>query len=175
MPLIALALQLAPLAPQLLRWLTGDDPGPIAKKVLDVAQAAAGAATPEEAVKAVLTEPDKQRAFTAAIQEHAEDLERAYLADRQDARKRDLGVIASMGRNRRGDNLAYLAAFALLASIVCLFLPITIPEANEKLLYLAIGALIVIVKDVYGFEFGSSKNSERSAQALADYLQKNGN
>lgn len=175
MPLIPLALQLAQFVPAILRWISGDNPEPIAQKIIDVAQTVTGATTPAEAVQALITEPDKQRAFSLAIQDKADDMEKAYLADRADARARDVEMRKTTGgKNARADNLAYLAIFALIGCIAMVFattaLKLQIDAAAEKILYLLIGSLIVICKDVYGFEFGSSKGAERNAQAFADVM-----
>lgn len=96
----------------------------------------------------------------------------AFLADTQSARARDAEVIKAQGRNVRGDNLAYGAIFALLVCIILLFVA-DVPRGSRDLLLVVLGALVAIVKDVYGFEFGASKGSERNAQAVADML-KNG-
>lgn len=97
---------------------------------------------------------------------------KAYLADTQDARKRDSAFLAAGRKNIRGDMLAYGALAALVLDIVFLFF-VDVPPNSRDLLLVAFGSLVTIVKDVYGFEFGSSKGSERNSQAVADAL-KNG-
>ncbi len=81
---------------------------------------------------------------------------------------------ALVGKNHRGDVLAYLAVGSLVSTVVLLIFVPNIPETSEKLLYVVLGALIAIVKDVYGFEFGSSKDSQRNAQAVSDMLKGGG-
>jgi hypothetical protein len=49
-----------------------------------------------------------------------------------------------------------------------------IETGKRDMLLVMLGALIGLVKDVYGFEFGSSKDSARSSQAWSDYV-KSGN
>lgn len=99
------------------------------------------------------------------------DVTKAFLADTQSARTRDVAIIQAKGKNLRGDVLAYGALSALIVTILILFLVHNIPETSEKLLYVVLGALITIVKDVFSFEFGSSKDSQRNAQAVADMLK----
>jgi hypothetical protein len=94
-----------------------------------------------------------------------------FLADQASARDRDKAFLVAGRKNMRGDVLAYLAMGALLATILLLLFGPNIPPASEKLLYVVLGALITIVKDVYGFEFGSSKDSQRNAQAVTDMLK----
>lgn len=97
---------------------------------------------------------------------------RADLSDRADARGRDKEFIKIGKNNVRGDWLAYLAVGALIADMMILSL-LEVPRGNRDLLLVILGALIAIVKDVYGFEFGSSKSNERNSQAIVDKL-KNG-
>ena len=102
------------------------------------------------------------------------DVTKAFLADQQSARARDVAIVQAKGKNMRGDILAFCAIGALIGTILVLFLVPNIPPTSEKLLYVVLGALITIVKDVYGFEFGSSKDSQRNAQAVSDMLRQSG-
>lgn len=98
------------------------------------------------------------------------DETKAFLGDRQDARGRDKEFIKAGRNNQRGDILAYMAIGALLVDGLFLSF-LEVPKGNRDLLLVILGALIAIVKDVYGFEFGSSKDSQRNAQAVADHLR----
>jgi len=95
---------------------------------------------------------------------------KAFLADTQSARLRDMEVIKAMGKNRRGDILAYAAVGSMGICILLLFV-FDVPPQSRDLLLVVLGALVTIVKDVFGFEFGSSKDSQRNAQAVADMLK----
>lgn len=97
---------------------------------------------------------------------------KAYLADVASARDRDKAFLAAGRKNVRGDVLAYGALGALILCILALF-AFDVPAQSRDLLLVTLGALVAIVKDVFGFEFGSSKGSERNAQAVSDML-KNG-
>jgi hypothetical protein len=66
--------------------------------------------------------------------------------------------------------LAYGALGALILCILALF-AFDVPPQSRDLLLVTLGALVAIVKDVFGFEFGSSKGSERNAQAVSDMLK----
>lgn len=95
---------------------------------------------------------------------------KAYLADVASARDRDKAFLAAGRKNTRGDVLAYGALGALILCILALF-AFDVPTQSRDLLLVVLGALVAIVKDVFGFEFGSSKGSERNAQAVADALK----
>lgn len=122
------------------------------------------------AAKIKLVELEQTGELTKLTEENA--LIKAFLVDRQSARGRDVEIVKATGKNRRGDVLAYGALGALILDIVLLFF-VDVPAQSRDLLLVSFGALVAIVKDVYGFEFGSSKDSQRNAQAVSDML-KNG-
>ena len=98
------------------------------------------------------------------------DTVKAYLADVASARDRDKAFLGAGKRNVRGDWLAYMAVGALISCAMALFV-FKVPAESRDLLLVILGALITVVKDVYGFEFGSSKDSQRNAQAVTDMLK----
>lgn len=63
----------------------------------------------------------------------------------------------------------WLAVLAVITFIICLYLLFfqPIPEGSKDVLLIVAGALIVIVKDVYGYYFGSSEGSARKTELLA--------
>lgn len=170
-PLIPAVMALAQFVPAISRWVSGDNAGGIAETIATVAQTVTGSKTIEEAITRIQTEPDKQRAFQLAMQERSDELEKAYLLDRQSARSRDTQIQVVTGRNRRGDILAYGAVAMLLACIIGAFF-MEIPATSRDIVLMLIGGLLVIVKDVYGFEFGTSKDSARTAAAFTDYVKR---
>jgi len=88
------------------------------------------------------------------------ELDKAYLADRQNARGRDIDLKKAGYSNWRADVLALSAIGGLLALIfTVIFAKIEAGPARDTLLVLS-GTLIAIVKDVYQFEFGSSRGSK---------------
>jgi hypothetical protein len=54
--------------------------------------------------------------------------------------------------------LAALAPFALVAALFALFF-IAIPDGSKEMISMLLVALVALSKDVYGFEFGSSRGS----------------
>jgi hypothetical protein len=100
----------------------------------------------------------------------AEDLVKAYLADRASARCRDVSLAQSGRRNIRADILAY-AAIGGLISLIWVLLVHAIPEGPTRdILLILSGALVAIVKDVYGFEFGSSRGSEAKTEQITQLM-----
>lgn len=172
LPIVPIAMALAQIAPSLMKYFgAGDQSVAVAEKAVGIAQTITGTSTPEEALAALQADQAAQAEYRKAVLEQEGQLEAAYLKDKQDARARDVQIVQVKGRNLRGDVLAYAAIGSLIATIAALFMVTNIPDSSEKLLYSLLGALIMIVKDVYSFEFGSSKDSQRNAQAVADMLK----
>lgn len=67
--------------------------------------------------------------------------------------------------NFRGDMLAAASVLMLGGTIWALFY-VDFPDGGKDVLLVVIGVLTTVVKDVYSFEFGTSKSGERSAQAV---------
>lgn len=69
--------------------------------------------------------------------------------------------------------LALLAPCALVAVVFALmFAPV--PPESRDMLNIALGALIVQAKEVYGFEFGSSRGSREKTAALVRQAGRDG-
>lgn len=69
--------------------------------------------------------------------------------------------------NLRGDFLASASVILLGGTIWALFY-VDFPDGGKDVLLVVIGVLTTVVKDVYSFEFSTSKSGERSAQAVVD-------
>lgn len=93
-------------------------------------------------------------------------LEELAAGDRKDARARDVEYLKNNKRNIRADVLAYGALFAFVAAGVALFFA-NMPTQNRELLVYLLGALTVIVKDIYGFEFSTTRDSQKKTDLLA--------
>ncbi len=114
-----------------------------------------GSVTPEQMAKLKELElgyqnEEKERGFRYA------ELE---FKDRDSARARDTEYVKSGTHNYRADIMAYGALGAFCLSGYALT-KMEIPAANRELIVYLLGALTVIVKDLYGFEFGSSRGSQ---------------
>lgn len=169
---ISIAVALAQFAPSLMKFFgIGDKPVAVAQKVVDIAQTITGGKTPEEALEKMREDAQAQKQFQLAVLAIDSDLEKAYLADRASARQRDVDLAKAGRNNTRGDILAYVAVAGLLIYGVVLFF-VPVPDDSRDFLIYILGALTVIVKDVYGFEYGGSKSGERSALAVQELAKK---
>ena len=162
MPLIPVALSLAAqFAPDIIKYFTkSDTAGVVAAKVIDIAQAVTGTTTPDAATEALQADPALALQFKTAVMANDADLEKAHLSDRQDARARDVAFVQASRYNWRGDLLAFLAVGGLVICVYFVASDANLPERAVNAIMFIAGVLASAVRDVYGFEFGSSRSSQ---------------
>lgn len=158
---ITIAMGLAQFAPQLVRWITGsDDAAAGAQKVVDIAGAVTGKSDPAQALAALQADTQMQIQFQQAVMAQQADLEKAFLADTQSARARDVALVQAGVRNYRA---SALVAAALMLVIVCLGVVIWQSELNEfakGAVTLILGRALGWVEQVFSFEFGTTRASK---------------
>lgn len=168
---ISLAMALAQFAPSLIKIFTGSDKAAdVADKVIDIAKTVTGAPTGEAALNVIQADPGKVLEFRQAIATQQSDLEKAYLADRQDARAHDTEVRKlNSGRNVRAD-LAVLAV--VVGLIACLVVMVQykqqMPGEVVGILSTIAGIFGACLKDYFAFEFGSSRSSQVKDETIAN-------
>jgi len=166
---ITLALTLASqFAPGIIRHFTNSDTaGGVAEKVIGIAKAVTGLGTGDEALAALSTNPSLALQFKTAVLASDADLEKAYLGDRADARKRDTAFVTAGRWNWRADFLALLSVGGLVICVWFVARDSDMPERAVNAIMFVAGVLAAAVRDVYSFEFGSSRGSKEKDDTLA--------
>lgn len=165
---VTVALGLANLAPSLLRWFgAGERPVAVAEKAVAIARAVTGAADGESALATLEAHPELAQEYRLAILKADAELEAAYLADRQDARRRDVSLAQAGVRNRRADWMVVLDVVGLLGCLVAVvgFRQSLSGEAVALVSTLA-SFFGLGLRDAHQFEFGSSRGSREKDQIL---------
>lgn len=156
------ALALAQFAPSLIKFFTGSDKAAdVAGKVIDIAKTVTGAPSADAALEVLKADPNKVLEFQQAALGQEADLTRAFLADVQSARARDVELHKTGFGNRRADVMVALDVLGLIACLLVLVL------YREKLPGEVVGLLSAIsgifgacLRDAHQFEFGSSRSSQ---------------
>jgi hypothetical protein len=165
---ISLAFGLAKFAPDVIRWITGDDKSAkVAEKIVDVAKAVTGNPDPVEAIAAVQASPELQLQFQQSVMAINADLEKAYLADMQSARQRDTEFMKAGKHNYRADVLAVVAVGAVLALTYAIWTDPTINEFLKGTVTLVLGRFLGYIDQIYSFEFGTTRSSGEKTKLLA--------
>jgi hypothetical protein len=171
---ISIAMGLAQFAPAIIKWVSGSDKAAeVADKVVDVAKAVTGQTSGEAALEAIKADPNLVLTFRTKLLEMEADLDKAYLADRQDARRHNAAIVQAKGGNHRANLMVLLDAIGLLA---CLFVLAFYREHLSGELVALVSTIASIfglcLRDAHQFEFGSSRGSQEKNEALFGKLGK---
>ena len=170
---ISIALGLAQFAPAILKWVTGSDKAAeAAGKVVELAQVVTGQTSGPAALEAIKADAALALQFRMAVMATEADLDKAYLVDRQDARKRDVAIVQAGRYNMRADLLALLSVVGLVLCVWFVARDSTLPERAVNAIMFVAGTLAACVRDVFAFEFGSSRGSKEKDAALAETLKR---
>jgi hypothetical protein len=169
-PLVPIALALAQYAPSIMRYFgAGEASASVAEKVVGIAAGVAGTADPQSIVERLRASAELQHRFSMAVLAADTELEREFLADRQDARRRDIDVRKlNAGKNKRADIMIICDWLGLLACLVVLaFFRKDIPGEVVALLSTIASIFGLCLRDAHQFEFGSSRGSRDKDEMLA--------
>ena len=170
--IMAAAMALANMAPCITRWLSNNDENSesanmIVSKVVDIAKKVTGCADAPSAVDILQKDPKLFLEFQKSIIALDQDIEKAFLNDRQDARTRDVAMATAGRQNIRADIMVVSAALGL---ILCLATLTTyqnhLPGEAVGIISTVAGIFGSCLKDAYAFEFGSSRGSKNKDLAV---------
>lgn len=165
---ISIALGLAQFVPGIVRWVAGEKAGEAAQTVVNVAQAVTGKATGPEALEAIRADAAVQRAFQERMAELSGELDKAYLADRQDARQTEVELAKIGASNARRKNAMIVGdVIGLIVCIVTLVYVPDLPGEVRGIISTIAGFFGLGLRDAHQFEFGSSRGSELKTGMLA--------
>lgn len=162
-------LALLQFAPSLFKFFSnGEAPPKIVETIGSIATGVSGASTVEEAVAIFQNNKEKAWEFKLQMLSHEKEMESEFLKDRQDARARDVELAKAGYRNVRGDVLAY-GAIGALGGLLFVLIFREIPAGpGRDILAMCAGTLLAVVKDVYSFEFGTSRQSKEKDIAISE-------
>ena len=168
---ISLALALAgQFAPGIIKYFTNSDTaGAVAGQVIDIAKTVTGKGEPDQAQAALQADPALALQFKAAVLASDTELEKAYLADRQNARERDVKLAQAGQTNARANWMVVMDVIGLVACLAVLALfRQEIPSEVVGLLTTISTLFGLCLRDAHQFEFGSSRGSREKDQSLGD-------
>jgi uncharacterized membrane protein YgcG len=167
---ITIALGLAQFAPSIMKFFgVGDKPVAVAEQVVKIAQTVTGKGTPEEATAAMRADPALAQQFNQAVLAADTKLEELYLADKANARARDIEVRKlDGGKNHRADIMLVAAFVAVIAIAALLALGKVDGATAVGGFLLTIGGMFARnIGTAFDFEFGSSRGSRDKDAAIA--------
>lgn len=163
---ISIAFGLAQFAPQIIKWITGSDKAAeAAGQVVDIAQTVTGRKG-QEALEALKADPALVLQFRQAVMAVEVELDKAYLADRADARKRDTKFLEVGRRNYRADFMFVLAVAVTCGLVWVVWKDPGINEYVKGIFTLVLGRFLGYLDNIYSFEFGSTRSSKAKDAAI---------
>jgi hypothetical protein len=160
---VTIALTLASqFAPGIIKYFSNSDTAAsVAGQVIDIAKTVTGKGTPEEAAEILKVDSALAIQFKTAVMQSDADLEKAYLADIQSARGRDVELHKAGFGNRRADVMVALDVLGLIACLLVMVLyKDKLPGEVIGLLSAISGIFGACLRDAHQFEFGSSRSSQ---------------
>lgn len=169
---ITIAMGLAQLAPQVLKWITGSDKAAdAASAVVAVAQQVTGKGSGVEAFHALKADPALVLQFRQALAAQEAELDKAYLADTQNARQRDTDLAKTGQRNWRADAMFLLAVAMICALVGIVWQDTDVNEYLKGIVTLVLGRFLGYLDSIYNFEFGTTRSS-RAKDATIEQLSR---
>ena len=116
----------------------------------------------EEEIAAALqgATPDDLARLKQLDRDFQVEMEKLLMQDRADARERDVQLVTQRGHNYRADILAFLAVCGLVFCVWTVANDPALPSGVREVIMFVAGTFATAMRDVYAFEFGSSRGSK---------------
>jgi hypothetical protein len=157
---ITIAMGLAQFVPGIIKWVSGSDKAAeAASTIVGIAEAVTGKQG-SDALDAIKADPALVLQFRTTVMANEADLDKAFLADRADARKRDAVFIQGGTRNYRADVMFLLAVMVTCGLVWLIWKDPAINEYVKGIFTLVLGRFLGYLDNIYSFEFGSTRASK---------------
>jgi hypothetical protein len=161
---LALATQFAP---SVIKYFSNSDTaGEVASQVINIAKTVTGKGTVGEARAVLELDPAKAAEFQLALMANDADLAKAYLADVQNARARDMAMTAAGVKNTRANVLAAGAATLVLVTLGIVVWATNMDDFAKATISLICGRALGWVEQVFSFEFGTTRTSAKKDDTI---------
>jgi hypothetical protein len=168
---ITIAMGLSQFVPGIIKWISGSDKAAdAASKIVNIAEVVTGKQGPD-ALDAIKADPALVLQFRQAVAAQEADLDKAFLADRADARKRDAVFIQTGVRNVRADLMFVLAVAVICGLVWLIWKDPGINEYVKGIFTLVLGRFLGYLDNIYSFEFGTTRAS-KSKDATIENLSR---
>lgn len=168
---VSLALSLAQFVPSIVRFITGSDKAAdVAGKVIGIAKTVTGTETGEDAFEVLKANPDKVLDFQVAMASQQMELERAYLADIQNARAMQIAALTQDDLFSKRFVFYFAAAWSVftMAYVTGITFWPPIEESGKSNSATVLGFLLgTAVSMIFSYLYGSTKGSFEKTKLLA--------
>lgn len=157
---LSIILGLAQFAPQLIKWISGNDKAAeVASVAVDVAQKVTGTKDATSAIKQLGLDPAAASSFADKLQEREADLTKAYLADVVNARAMQVAALQQDDVFSKRFVYYFATGWSLFSMIYFLWATFGV-VTNQRMADTILGVLIgTVITGFFTFFFGSSARS----------------
>jgi hypothetical protein len=166
---ISIALALAEYAPQLIKWVTGNDKAEkVAAVAVDVAKKVTGATTGDGALELIKADPKLAAEFADKVAEREADLEKAYLADMDSARRMQIAALAQSDVFSKRFVYYFACAWSAFAMLYFSFVTFGhVSQSGQRMADTILGVLIgTVITGFFNFFYGSSARSREKDDTI---------
>lgn len=170
LPLAALA-ALAQFAPVLMKYMgIGQDsmPAKVAETAAKVATAVTGAASVDDAITVLASDPNKAFEFRIQMNAHEKEMDKMYLDDVANARQRDAEFVKAGIVNHRANIMFIMAWVVVLIAFYAVWKSQGLDDFVKATITLILGRFLGYLDQIYQFEFGSTRSNKDKDQAIAN-------
>jgi hypothetical protein len=158
---------LSQFAPLITKWLgAGKSVQEVADKAADIAKVVTGQGTTESAIDAMKSDPNLVAAYQNKILDQDMEYEKGYLADKANARARDVALSATPHGNVRANWLVGVAIAIIAAILTVILMTATLSEFQQGTVSMVLGMFLNELKNIYSFEFGTTRRSREKTDVL---------
>lgn len=166
---LTIALALAEYAPQLIKWVTGNDKAEkVATIAVDVAKKVSGATSGEGALELIKADPKLAAEFADKIAEREADLEKAYLADMDSARRMQIEALKQDDLFSKRFVYYFATVWSAFAMLYFTFVTFgTVSQSGQRMADTILGVLIgTVITGFFNFFYGSSARSREKDETI---------
>lgn len=172
-PAVALVAGVMQLAPMLSKLFGGskttEEAAELAAKV---ARTVTGTESNDAALEALKSNPSLVLEYQNELLKHETSFEELYIADKKDARARDVEFLKAGTRNHRGDFLVAITVLVIFTVMSTVTFATELNEYAKGALTTILGVFLNQLTNVFSFEFGTTRKTEdKQTQILNDYIK----
>jgi hypothetical protein len=164
-----IALALAEYAPQLIKWVTGNDKAEkVASIAVDVAKKVTGATSGDGALELIKADPKLAAEFADRIEQRSYELQIAYLADVDSARRMQIAALAQSDVFSKRFVYYFAIAWSSFAMLYFTFVTFgTVSQSGQRMADTILGVLIgTVITGFFNFFYGSSARSREKDDTI---------
>lgn len=166
---ISIVMGLAQFAPQLIRWITGNEKAEnVAKTVVDIASSVAGTEDGGSIIERLKADAKLAAEFAERIEQRSHDLQIAYLADVDSARKMQIAALAQSDVFSKRFVYYFACAWSSFAMLYFTFVTFgTVSQSGQRMADTILGVLIgTVITGFFNFFYGSSARSREKDDTI---------